>query len=230
MFASDPPELRGHADALDMAYDEYGAPARGRRALSVSTFVAEFPAELQNSVRKFVAAHEFLRSPEYTAEEPNEFAWPEPGETVDGLKVQRELGRGGFGRVYLVWDNDLNRHDVVKLTLGSTEARLAGPLDHPNIVRIHSARMLPGGVSCIRMPLLGCATLAHVMADAFSGPGRPLPPTWPRAAAPGSRESIRAGDRALPDTRTYFAAALTVAARLAHGVAFRTGRESGTAT
>src|SRR6267154_736364 len=96
VFASDPPELRGRADALDAACDEYESRLAAGEPLSLSAFVAGYPADLQESVRKFIVAHEFLRSPEYTAEEPNEFAWPETGETVDGLKVQRELGRGGF--------------------------------------------------------------------------------------------------------------------------------------
>ena len=84
------------------------------------------------------------------------FAWPEPAPSlaravgVDFL-LQREIGRGGMGVVYLAEDTQLHRQVAIK-TLPPhlaadpavrerflREARTAAALSHPNIVPIYSA-------------------------------------------------------------------------------------------
>src|SRR5207253_2290925 len=61
---------------------------------------------------------------------------PAVGETVLGFRLCRELGAGGFARVYLAEETDLgNRLVVVKVSAGGAgEARTLGRLEHPNIV------------------------------------------------------------------------------------------------
>jgi serine/threonine protein kinase len=84
------------------------------------------------------------------------FAWPEPAPSLaravgEEFLLQREIGRGGMGVVYLAEDTQLQRHVAIK-TLPPhlaadpavrerflREARTAAALSHPNIVPIYSA-------------------------------------------------------------------------------------------
>lgn len=81
--------------------------------------------------------------------------WPSQGTsaerppTIPGFEIQRELGRGGMGVVYLARQVELNRLVALKMILSGphagpnelarfrTEARAAAQLQHPNIVQIY---------------------------------------------------------------------------------------------
>src|SRR2546423_644698 len=71
-------------------------------------------------------------------------------------RVERELGRGGMGRVFFARDLNLAREVAIKLlALGShredelrrfaQEARAAGSLDHPNILAVHDVGTCAAG-------------------------------------------------------------------------------------
>jgi serine/threonine protein kinase len=89
-------------------------------------------------------------------------AWPDPGAVQDGpapegpaltsfgrFQIVRELGRGGFGVVFLAWDPTHRRQVALKVprlealvTPGVRgrflrEAQIAAGLDHPHLVPIH---------------------------------------------------------------------------------------------
>src|SRR6266481_4882497 len=68
---------------------------------------------------------------------------------IGRYRIERLLGEGGFGRVYLANDDQLSRlvaiklaHDHLMATAGDaeaylTEARTVANLDHPNIVPVY---------------------------------------------------------------------------------------------
>src|SRR5690242_11783224 len=66
------------------------------------------------------------------------------GDRLGGFLIQRRLGAGGMGVVYLARDETLDRELAVKL-LGTAdaslleEARLAARLEHPAIVPVYAA-------------------------------------------------------------------------------------------
>jgi serine/threonine protein kinase/tetratricopeptide (TPR) repeat protein len=72
-----------------------------------------------------------------------------PPERLDRYVIQRQLGRGGFGVVYLAHDEQLNRPVAIKVPHAKlisvpeeartylAEARTVANLDHPGIVPVH---------------------------------------------------------------------------------------------
>ncbi len=69
--------------------------------------------------------------------------------SIGRYRVIRVLGEGGFGRVYLAYDSDLERDVAVKVPLAGDasrfldveaylrEARIVARLSHPNIVPVY---------------------------------------------------------------------------------------------
>src|SRR5262245_27328835 len=74
---------------------------------------------------------------------------PEPPQQIGRYRVERLLGSGGFGCVYLAHDDQLRRPVAVKVPRTDrfslpgyakayrAEARVLAQLDHPNIVPVH---------------------------------------------------------------------------------------------
>jgi len=101
---------------------------------------------------------------------------PEAGDSVGPYHLTREMGRGGFARVFLAEQTDLeNRLVVLKFSRrASREPWLLARSRHPNIVPILSrAEVNDGDLQMIVMPFLGGATLSEVL-DRRAG-ARPSP-------------------------------------------------------
>ncbi|MBU1105126.1 MAG: serine/threonine protein kinase [Candidatus Riflebacteria bacterium] len=87
-----------------------------------------------------------------------------PGDTLDGFKVEKEIGRGGMAIVYLATDSSLGRNVALKILPPNLihdeqlcrrfqkEARLAASMTHPNIVPIYSV-----GESSLKQPYIAMA-------------------------------------------------------------------------
>ncbi len=81
--------------------------------------------------------------------------FPQP-EQIGGYRIVRILGEGGFGRVYLAQDEQLQRAVAIKVPRPErlavpdeakaylTEARTVAGLDHPHIVPIFNVGTTPG--------------------------------------------------------------------------------------
>jgi serine/threonine-protein kinase len=76
---------------------------------------------------------------------------PQVGDTIAGYRIERQLGRGGMGIVYLAEQLRLRRYVALKLILPDylededfrrrfeRESHMAASLDHPNIIPVHEA-------------------------------------------------------------------------------------------
>ncbi|MCK5941818.1 MAG: serine/threonine protein kinase, partial [Planctomycetes bacterium] len=104
---------------------------------------------------------------------------------IGGYLIERELGRGGMGRVYLARQERPDRRVAVKVLhhpqVGELKARfereaeLLGRLEHPGIARVYEAGVdEAAGVPFLAMELVDGTTLAEHL----------------RAAAPGLRPRL----------------------------------------
>jgi eukaryotic-like serine/threonine-protein kinase len=99
---------------------------------------------------------------------------------LDGkYRLERALGRGGFGAVYQASDLRLDRQVAAKIMIGSLfgdqtalrrferEARASAKIDHPNITRVHDYGLLGTGGAYLIMELVAGRTWR---AELKSGP------------------------------------------------------------
>ncbi len=85
-------------------------------------------------------------------------AAPEQPQHIGRYRVERLLGEGSFGRVYLAHDDELHRPVAIKVPHRRrisrpedveaylTEARVLASLDHPNIVPVHDVGRTDDGL------------------------------------------------------------------------------------
>jgi eukaryotic-like serine/threonine-protein kinase len=97
---------------------------------------------------------------------------------IGRYRVVRRLGEGGFGRVYLAHDDELDRPLAIKLPhlervahpedleAFLAEARILAKLDHPNIVPVHDVGRTEGGLCYIVSKLVEGSDLAVRMRQA----------------------------------------------------------------
>ncbi|MCX7636123.1 MAG: serine/threonine protein kinase, partial [Syntrophales bacterium] len=109
-------------------------------------------------------------------------------EKIAHYRVIREIGRGAMGRVYLAYDERIQRQVAVKellLPAGLSEgekreaverfkreAQAAGKLSHPNIVTVYSVEEDSSGNPYIVMEYLEGVTLANALRQGPLSPER----------------------------------------------------------
>lgn len=98
-----------------------------------------------------------------------------PAEALGRFRVQRELGRGGMGRVLACHDPELLRSVAVKTLLDPAEvdehalarfvaeAQITAQLDHPNIVPVHELGVTTDGRMYFVMKSVEGGTLRDVL-------------------------------------------------------------------
>jgi serine/threonine protein kinase len=81
-----------------------------------------------------------------------------PDLTGTRYELVREIGRGGMGVVYEVYDTQLERNVALKVNTHhfplTTEARILARLEHPGIVPVHDSGTLADGRSYYAMKLV----------------------------------------------------------------------------
>jgi hypothetical protein len=98
-----------------------------------------------------------------------------PGDEFAGYRIERRLGRGGMGVLYLAVEPGLERHVALKLIAPEAaadevftrrfaeESRVAASIEHPNVVPIYAAGR-EGEVPFIAMRYVSGADLAQRLA------------------------------------------------------------------
>jgi eukaryotic-like serine/threonine-protein kinase len=116
--------------------------------------------------------------PDSQAAEPVGGAVPDTGDTGDlGQRyvLDREIGRGGMGRVFAGRDLRLQRPVAIKIlrvqdaalvTRFQREVRLGARLQHPGVVPVYDAGFWPSGEPFLVMKLVLGQSLARVVRDA----------------------------------------------------------------
>lgn len=94
--------------------------------------------------------------------------WPVVGETVAGYRLEEELGRGTFARVFLARESDLgDRHVALKVArFGGREPVTLARLQHTHIMSVYSSKVDQAtGFRLMCMPFHGRVTLAQLLDD-----------------------------------------------------------------
>lgn len=111
---------------------------------------------------------------------------PRPTPRLEKYRVDRLLGTGGMGAVYLARDLSLDRQVAIKFIAPHMaadessrrrllrEARAAAALDHPNICSVHEVIDEPNGHACIVMQYVDGQTLAEKLQTGPLGVGEAL--------------------------------------------------------
>lgn len=165
------PALAEHRSVvLDLVYEEFCRRLEAGEPADANEFARRFP-DIAQSFLEVVEVHRYFEQHPNAVVKGPPRAWPKAGEQVAGFTLLREIGRGGFSRVFLAREKGLgDRHVVVKVCQqANEEAAWLGQLVHPHVVPVHSVRILPRrGLTVICMPYLGSATLADVIAEVFA--------------------------------------------------------------
>ncbi len=108
---------------------------------------------------------------------PSDFSDVDPSQ-IGRYRVIRRLGQGGFGRVYLAHDDDLDRPVAIKVPNPERitrsedaeaflmEARILAKLDHPHIVPVHDVGRTEDGLCFVVSKLIEGSDLAARMGQA----------------------------------------------------------------
>jgi len=100
-----------------------------------------------------------------------------PGSRIGRFRIERELGRGAVGVVYLAHDTKLDRPVAIKslsaevtgnrmaLSRWKREARLLASLNHPNIATIHEELEVAEGVGYLVLEYVPGQTLSELIAQ-----------------------------------------------------------------
>ncbi|QDV36029.1 serine/threonine-protein kinase [Tautonia plasticadhaerens] len=157
---------------VELIYHEYCLRVSSGDRPSPDAFVGRFPAHRDRLLR-LIALREALPSfSPGSAEEPAPF---KPGDVVGSFRLLRELGRGGFARVFLAADTELEDRLLVVKVAGrpSAEHRYLARAPHPHIVPILRERTTDDGLQLIFMPFVGGATLGEVLVESRMRSRRP---------------------------------------------------------
>ena len=162
------------SDAAALVYHAFClAEVAGLKPDPVS-YVKRFPVQ-GNSLQRLFRLHRAFDTSQFQLW-ADSATLPEVGDEIGPFLLLRELGEGGFARVFLAEQADLDhRLVVVKVSTRITpEPRLLARARHSHIVEVLCHNLIDdGSLQLVCMPFLGGATLAAVLADRKRRGGRP---------------------------------------------------------
>lgn len=119
------------------------------------------------------AAEPPSQAPDDPATHPTSSAPVESQRTLlERYRIEKELGRGGFGAVYKAWDNNLSRRCALKENLDTSpdaqrqflrEATVLANLSHPNLPRVTDHFSIPGQGQYLVMDFVDGEDLASLL-------------------------------------------------------------------
>jgi hypothetical protein len=138
----------------------------------------------------------------------------QPLGTIGGYTIRRQIGRGGMGVVYEAWENSMDRRVALKVlpagiaaddravTRFVREARVAGKLNHPNVVSVYGMGVKEQ-TPYYAMEFVEGETLAQVIARLKDAPLEEKTPFgFPRSQLLGAGPCLRRRVRR-PPARTF---------------------------
>lgn len=212
--------------AVELVYREYRLAMTAGLSPSKAAYLARFPEHrgaLERLLGLDAACPDSLLG---RLDEADDDPLPVAGDAIGPYVLERELGEGGFARVFLARQADLaDRPVVVKVTTRPTrEPWLLARARHPNIVEVLThAEVDDGALQLIAMPFLGGAALSTVLARRRSRPAGSRPSRFlddldataaPEHRASGAPGPSRAILRAMSDAEAF----AWIAARLAEAL------------
>jgi serine/threonine-protein kinase len=168
-----PAVLESDEAALDLVFNEFLLREEQRDAPDVEDYARRFP-RLAAAVRAQAELQQALETatrigPASEAPPPSRVTWPVLPRQFGRYRVERLLGEGGMGEVYLAQDTQLNRPVALKLpSLGDDperlarffrEARIAAGFTDPALCPVYDVGAIDG-VHYFTMPFLDGETLA----------------------------------------------------------------------
>jgi serine/threonine protein kinase len=225
---ADHPEFRGDKRVLlDLLYEEVCLREERGDSPRVEEYIEEFP-EYTASLRRLFETHEILYANPHLLGESADTELPIVGEDFLNFRLDAELGRGAFARVFLARERTLaNRRVVLKVAQhGTAEAETLSRLAHPHVVPVLSAHIEPHtGRTGVCMPYLGIATLEDVLDRAFGNGRMPASASVILQAAAATSidyeppESVEPPDRLL-QTASYGEGVIHLGVQLAEALAY----------
>lgn len=185
--------------AVALAYHEFCLHEAAGTPADPAAFLARFPA-IGDRLGHLLVLHGLFDTSELrrwadSGANPAPVDLPQVGDTIGPYRLIRPLGQGGFARVFLAEQEDLEGRLVVLKVAAhdSAEPRLMARARHPYIVEILRHGVAEdGSIGWLSMPFLGGATLADLLAErrrssSRAATGRDLLALLDRVAAPEAR-------------------------------------------
>jgi eukaryotic-like serine/threonine-protein kinase len=234
-----PADSREDGDVASVLFQDFCQRRRLGEKPSLEEYEQRFP-EHKASLAGLLSRQALLASIGAVSGESEEaiLGLPDVGDELFGFRLERELGRGAFARVFKAQQADLAGRPVALKVSGieGSEPQTLAQLQHTNIVPIYSVHEdARAGLRAVCMPFLGGASLSRVLQSAWTNgipahgagvkralaaeeaeaSGEPIPAALPQRAsaaeAPSTPRSCFAG-------LDYVRAAAWLAARLAEGL------------
>jgi eukaryotic-like serine/threonine-protein kinase len=154
LWLAETPELAtSQEDAVRMVYEEFCIREERGEAVEAEKYYQRFP-QWREALAVVLECHALLKN-----DEPPDF--PEAGESLGELRLEKELGRGALGRVFLATQPSLSdRPLAVKITARRGQEHLSlAQLQHTHIVPLYHVLDFPNeNLRAMCMPFLGGVT------------------------------------------------------------------------